>query len=178
MVQAAERVMTSSGYSALKVDALVQEVGTTRPTFYRRFPNVAHLAFEVIRTKFGTGTQVDSGSLYGDLAEMQRLEIAMFSSPLMRNNLPGLLEAVRTDKAISNLYRTGFVEPRRQNVGEVISAAVSRSEVDDNPIDLELVCDLLTGPILARALLPLSAPIDDHLARQTATIAYRFIVNP
>ena len=67
LLQAAERVMANEGYAALTIDSLVSEVNTTRPTFYRRFPNIAHLALEVIRIRFGTGASIDSGSLHDDI---------------------------------------------------------------------------------------------------------------
>ncbi|MFC6357065.1 hypothetical protein [Luethyella okanaganae] len=38
-----------------------------------------------------------------------------------------------------------------------------------------MVCDLLVGPLLARALLPLTAPLDDQFARQTAQVALDYL---
>lgn len=52
----------------------------------------------------------------------------MFASPLMRKNLPGLLEAVRADEELAALYKTRFVVPRRKNVGRLISEAVDRAD--------------------------------------------------
>jgi hypothetical protein len=112
--------------------------------------------------------QVDTGSLYGDLLKLQREDIAMFASPLVRNNLPGLLESVRTDPRVRDRYRDDFVGPRRANVARVIAAAVERGELADRSVDVDMVCDLLVGPILARTLLPVAVSADDRLARQTA----------
>lgn len=171
LLQAAERVMVDHGYSALTIDALATEVGTTRPTFYRRFPSVAHLALEVIRNRFGTGSDVDTGSLYKDLLAVQRAEVAMFSSPLLRRNLPGLLAAVGESAELSELYERSFIGPRRENVARIVNAAGGRGEIDPSLVDIEYICDQLVGPILSRALLPVSAPLDDRLARQTADAA-------
>lgn len=167
LLQAAERVMVDEGYSALTIDALAAEVGTTRPTFYRRFPSVAHLALEVIKNRYGTGSPVDTGSLYDDLLTVQREEVAMFAGPLLRKNLPGLLEAARNDRKLSELYEADFVGPRRKNIARLLDAAGRRSEIAVDVIDVEYVCDLLLGPILSRAMLPVAAPLDDRLARQT-----------
>ncbi|MDR6866994.1 AcrR family transcriptional regulator [Microbacterium resistens] len=166
LLHAAERIMVSEGFSALTVDRLVTEIGSTRPTFYRRFPNIAHLALEVVRKRFGTGTPVDTGSLAEDLLILQREEIAMFASPLLRNNLPGLLDAARTDASVRTLYETEFIGPRRANVARVIAAGVERGEVPEVD-DIDYVCDLLFGPVIVRALLPVGAALDDRLARET-----------
>lgn len=167
LLQAAERVMVDEGYSALTIDALAAEVGTTRPTFYRRFPSIAHLALEVIKNRYGTGSPVDTGSLYDDLLTVQREEVAMFAGPILRKNLPGLLEAARNDTALGALYYTGFVGPRRANIARILDAASGRSEIAADAIDVDYICDLLLGPILSRSLLPVAAPLDDRLARQS-----------
>ncbi len=173
LLQAAERTMVSEGFEALTVDRLVTEVGTTRPTFYRRFPSTAALAFEVIWRRFGTGSPVDTGSLSDDLLTLQREDIAMFSTPLMQRNLPGLVRLVRSDPEIRSRYRGDFIEPRRANVRDLIRSAADRGEIPSADVDFELVCDLLIGPLLARTLLPLEGALDDRLARMTVQTVMR-----
>ena len=171
--QAAERVMRSSGYSSLTVDGLVAEVGTTRPTFYRRYRNVGHLAFEVIQHRFGLNEIEDTGALSSDLLRLQRQEVAMFADPLLRNNLPGLLETIRLDENTRVLYLTQFIAPRRANVRAGLDRAVVRGELEADRIDLDWVCDLLISPLLTKALLPVGAGLTDELARRTADLALR-----
>ncbi|PSS44933.1 hypothetical protein C6401_06780 [Arthrobacter woluwensis] len=170
--KAAERIMQSSGYSSLTVDGLVAEVGTTRPTFYRRYRNVGHLAFDVIQHRFGVNEIEDTGALSSDLLRLQRQEVAMFASPLLRNNLPGLLETIRVDESIRVLYLTQFIAPRRANVQAVLNRAVTRGEVKAEQIDLDWICDLLLSPLLTKALLPVGAGLTDELARRTAELAF------
>lgn len=177
ILEEAERVMTSDGFSSMKVDRIVHKVGTTRAAFYRRFPNAAHLAFEVIVNKFGsTGLVVDVGSLRGDLLATQSDTIDMFSAPLMRNSLLGLLESIRTDEVIGERYREHFVGPRRDMVGIAIERAVARGELNDG-VDyaLDVVCDLLLGPILARLMLPIDLPLNEGLAEWTTDAACRYL---
>ncbi|MFC5932023.1 TetR/AcrR family transcriptional regulator [Cryobacterium melibiosiphilum] len=177
LLEAAERIMMGEGYAALTVDGLVNEIGTTRPTFYRRFPNIAHLALEVIKTRFGGVNNVDTGSLYEDLLVLQREEIAMYASPLLRNNLPGILDAAGADETLRDLCDSQFASPRRSNVARVIDAAVQRGEIDGAGIDIEYFCDMLVGPVLSRALLPTGAPLDDQLARLTTESAVMWLNN-
>jgi len=168
--------MEADGFSHLTVDGLVTEVGTSRPTFYRRYPSIAHLAFDVIRMRFSAGTPTNTGSLRGDILKLQREEVAMFSTPLLRNNLTGLLEVVRNDAAVRTLYLDNFILPRRAIVGQVLAAAVERGELPSaEAYDVELVCDMLLGPVLARAVLPLDLPISDELAVETAESALRYL---
>lgn len=171
LLQAAERVMVNEGFSALTIDGLVKEVGTTRPTFYRRFRNVSYIIFEVLRRKFNLEEFESAGGLRADILKLQRDEVAMFSGPLLQKNLPGLLETIRTNSDLAELYLTQFIRPRRERVVKAIDAAVERGEIVAPATSVEFICDLLLGPIMARALLPGTGPLDDQLARDTAEVA-------
>lgn len=158
--------MATDGYSKLSVDALAAEVGTTRPTFYRRYPSIAHLILDVLSESFGSGPQVNTGSLRDDLLILQVDHVKMMSSPLVSGTLAGLFEEMRTDPVVHDLYRDRFVLPRRAHVAQVVNAGVDRGEVRTSRIDIEAVCDMLNGPVIGRLLLPISAPLDDEFARQ------------
>jgi AcrR family transcriptional regulator len=167
LFQAAERRMVSDGFSKLTVDSLVTEVGTTRQSFYRRYPNLSTLALEVLLLRFGNGEEVNTGSLETDLLRLQRDEVAMMTTPLVQKNLPGLLEDMRVTPESHDTYRDRIVTPRRLNIGRVIERAKERGEIGKKDVDVEYVCDLLVGPILARVLLPTGLPLDDEFARRT-----------
>lgn len=173
--KAAERTMSTDGYSKLSIDALSNEVGTTRPTFYRRFSSVAELVLEVVRDAFSPGLNPNTGTLRGDLLALQRETVTMFSSPLVSKSLAGLLEAVRADPAVRDAYREEFVGPRRANIARVLDAAVERGEVESSRLDSEFICDMLVGPILSRVLLPVDSGLDDKLARDTVDAVCRYL---
>jgi AcrR family transcriptional regulator len=161
--------MESGGFNKLTVDGIVNEVGTTRQTFYRRYKSVSLLALEVLLARFGGQEEIDTGKLESDLLELQRGDVAMMTTPLIQKNLPGLLEDIRIDADVRQLYFDRMIHPRRENVRLVISRALERGELTRTDIDSEYICDLLFGPLLARVLLPTDLPLDDRLARQTVT---------
>jgi AcrR family transcriptional regulator len=170
LLAAAYQIMVSDGYSKLSVDGIVTRAATNRPAFYRRFPSVGFIAFEVIRDRFGTGKTPIEQSLFATILQLQLDDVTMLTSPLLQKNLPGLLEAVRTDADLRGLYRDLFVHPRRLNVEAVIAAAAKRGEIEKVTVDMDLVCDLLVGPLLARAILPLDAPLNAALAEETTKV--------
>lgn len=173
LVRAAERQMETGGFGSLSVEAVVTEVGTTRQTFYRRYPSISALALDVLCSRFGEFHEVDSGNLASDLLELQREDVAMMTSPLMRMNLPGLLEAVRSDEGARKIYFEKLIQPRRDNVHHVIQAAIRRGELSSQGVDPEYICDLLFGALLARTVLPVNLPVDDRFARRTVDTALR-----
>jgi len=175
LVRAAERRMEADGFGKLTVDGIVNEVGTTRQTFYRRYRSVSLLALEVLLSRFGGQERIDTGKLESDLLELQRNDVAMMNAPLIQKNLPGLLAEIRTDVDVRQLYYEKMIHPRRVNVSLVISRARDRGEPARSDIDSEYICDLLFGPLLARILLPTELPLDDRLARQTVATVLREI---
>lgn len=174
----AERMMENEGFDRVTVDRLVSEIGTTRPTFYRRYPSVSALAIDVLTRRFGTGTPMDTGLLEQDLLTLQREDIAMFSSPLILNNLPALMAAMRTDPEIRERFRNELLEPRRANVRGLLLTAADRGEISTSRLDVEYICELLMGPLLSRALLPLDGPLDDSLARETVQTVMDHVRGP
>lgn len=171
LFQAAERWMETDGFASLTVDGLVTEVGTSRPAFYRRYRSIGELAFQVITDRFGDNEPPASRALEADLLHMQRNEVAMMTSALMRQNLPSLLELIRQEEELRQLYLDRFILPRRSSVARVVSTARDRGEPVRDDVDLDYVCDLLIGPLLARLLLPTGLPVDDSLARRTVRSA-------
>lgn len=176
LLAAAEDIMTDRGYSELSVDLLASTVGITRPTFYRRFRNIADLAFAVIQQRFGKGEEVDTGSLMGDLFELQKYELDMMANPLIIKNLPGLILSFKTDQQIEVLYQEHFIEPRREKVSEVVKRAVSRGEIPDKTYDYDYLCDVLLGPFLTRILMPVNGALSIDLAYQTAATARSLLI--
>lgn len=171
LIQVAERRMEADGFSKLTVEGVVSDAGTTRQTFYRRYPSVAHLALDVICARFGEVNLVDTKSLESDLLELQRDDLVMMNSALLKKNLSGLLEVIRSDREVRALFAERLFRPRRANVKRVIDLAVLRGELDGPDIDSEYICDLLVGALLARTVIPTGAPLDDRFARQTVETA-------
>ena len=62
-----------------------------------------------------------------------------------------------------------FLAPRRRSTARALQRAVERGETRPG-VDTDWICDLLTGPLLMRALLP-TGPIDANLARLTVETA-------
>ncbi len=110
----------------------------------------------------------DSGNLIDDLLWIQRDQVQMFADPLVQKSLAGFLDHLKSDKGLEDSFVAEFFLPRRSATKDVIGRAVLRQEIDE-PADLEWICDKLTGPLVMRALFPALGPIDEDLARLTAT---------
>jgi AcrR family transcriptional regulator len=163
-IRAGEEIIAEQGFSALTVDGLVSRVGSTRPTFYRRFRSAAHLAVAVLARRFAPGPAPETGSLDGDLHAVQREEIAVLSAPVARNSVVDLIGVARTDDDLAGLLDADFIRPRRERVKHAIDAAVARGEIERPDADADQIYDLLMGPLITRMFVPPHALPDDALA--------------
>jgi hypothetical protein len=76
----------------------------------------------------------------------------------------GLIAAAQTDPGFAELYRQHFVQPRRDATRDLLVRARDRGEIAGDT-DLELVLDLLYGPVYHR-LLHGHAPLTERFAER------------
>ncbi|HXO54272.1 MAG TPA: TetR-like C-terminal domain-containing protein, partial [Mycobacterium sp.] len=77
---------------------------------------------------------------------------------------------VTTDVNLGTVFHERFMAPRRRSVVAMLARAVDRGEMA--PVERpDIVSDLLTGPLLLRAVLPAIGPIDDTLLTATVEAA-------
>jgi AcrR family transcriptional regulator len=165
ILDAAVNLVTSEGYSAASIEAIARMARTTRPAVYRRHGSRGHLVVAAMARRFGLDPATDTGSLRGDLLAVQLQQLQFFTDPLVRSALRGLLEETSLDAELASQFFDEFVRPRRESTARALQRALERGEIQAG-FDTDWICDLLTGPLLMRALLP-TGPIDERLAGQT-----------
>jgi AcrR family transcriptional regulator len=169
ILDAATELVTADGYVATSIDAIARRAGTTRQAVYRRHPSLAHILIAALSRRFGLDPAADTGSLRGDLVAVQRNQVEFFADPLVKRALPGLLDEGARETALGSQLFEAFVTPRRESTARALERAVERGDIPGG-YDIDWICDLLTGPLLMRALLP-TGPIDENLAQLTVNSA-------
>ena len=169
VLDAAEELVITEGYHAASIDGIARRAGTTRPAVYRRHPSRGHVIVAAMARRFGLDPAPDTGSLRADLMAVQRAQLEFFTDALVRRAIPGLVDEATADPALMGQIFDAFLAPRRQSTARALHRAVERGEVRSG-FDTDWICDLLTGPLLMRALVP-TGPIDEDLARLTVDAA-------
>ena len=169
ILDAATELVIADGYVATSVDAIARRAGTTRQAVYRRHPSLPHILIAALSRRFGLDPAADTGSLRGDLLAVQHNQVEFFADPLVMRALPGLLDEAARDTALGAQLFEAFVTPRRESTARALERAVQRGDIPVG-FDTEWICDLLTGPLLMRALMP-TGPIDENLAQLTVDAA-------
>ena len=170
IANAVESLLLSDGYAAVNIDRVAKLAGTTRAAIYRRAKTPGELMVGLLVSRFGIDPAPDSGDLRRDLRLLQELQRSFFADPVVQAALAGLLSDFPSNNAVAVALYERFMAPRRHSVAAMLARAVERAEITaaKHP---GVVSDLLTGPLLLRAVLPIIGPIDDTLLEATVEAA-------
>ncbi|MCS4274925.1 AcrR family transcriptional regulator [Mycetocola sp. BIGb0189] len=173
LLHAVERRVKESGFDKLTVDTIVQDAGTTRQTFYRRYPNVATTVLDLLETKYGSPIEINTSSLEDDLLSVQQGDAKMLSNPFVSKSLPGILHLASTELEVRRRYFEVMIAPRQRIINQIIAAAILRGEVTTGDPNPEYIRELLFSLLVARVVLPPIEPLDDLFIRRSVATAMR-----
>jgi AcrR family transcriptional regulator len=152
IVAATLELLLEDGYRALRMEAVVARSGVGKATLYRRFASKAELVASVVRHLNQGIAAPDTGSLLGDWETLAGAVLAAAQTTQSAVFLPRLLAESAGDPELHRIFYENLVQPRRTALREVLERAVERGELRAD-VDLELVIDVLTGPVIYRLLL-------------------------
>lgn len=166
IVDAVAELVTDHGYARVTVEEVVERAGTNKPAFYRRFRNLADVVPRLLASRHGTDEDIDTGTIVGDLIEVQARQQRLFTDPVVTRGLVGWLAEVSTNPADGAPFLLGYLAPRRAYTQVILDRAVERREIPAGS-DADWIADLLTGPLIMRVVLPGLPPIGDEFTVRT-----------
>lgn len=124
ILDAAIRIMSRDGFEKMTFDAIVTEVGTTRPTIYRRFKTKAELAVAAIAHIRGAFPIVETGDIRSDLIAHLNAFQDRVSQPFAITMLGTVLAEEFHHPDLLALYRKHMVAPRRERVRACLTRGI------------------------------------------------------
>jgi AcrR family transcriptional regulator len=149
IVRATLEVLREEGFRGLSVEAVRQRAGVGKATIYRRFPDKQALVRAAIAEVHDDLRAPDTGTLAGDIAALWE---EGYRGPDAARVAPLLLAEAADHPEMHAIFRATLIEPRRAIVRTILERAVARGELRDD-LDLDLVTDLLAGPVVYRLLI-------------------------
>ncbi|PYP78701.1 MAG: TetR family transcriptional regulator [Gemmatimonadetes bacterium] len=140
------------GYDALAMDAIAARAGVGKATIYRYWSSKELLMAEAVEAIVRRVPLPDTGTTAGDLLVLMRATMTMYQDPATPPLLTGLIAAMARSPLIAERLRNGFIGVRRAAICEALRRGVRRGDLARGT-DVELACDLLTGPMLWRSLM-------------------------
>jgi AcrR family transcriptional regulator len=152
IVQATLELLLEGGYRALTMEDVRTRAGVGKATIYRRWASKEELVAEVISYLHQDLEGPDTGSLRGDFAAVAQLALSGAQHTGAATFLPRLLAESVGNPELHAIFTAALVNPRRHILRRALERAAARGEIRED-LDLEVVIDLLVGPMLYRILI-------------------------
>lgn len=148
-------LLADLGFAGLTIEGIAARAGVGKSTIYRHWSSKAHLVIEAFGSLARAEPPVRTGDLRTDLVARLRAVIAAVNSPPLGPIIPSLIDAAERDPELAELHRR-FTAQRRRFVLDVLESAIDQGVVAPGA-DVELVADLLAGPVFYRRLISRAA---------------------
>lgn len=177
VIRATEELVVEMGYADLTIGAIAERAGTTKPAIYRRWPSKAHLVHEAVLPSGETTVLPETGSLATDIRTMVNATAQIFTRPVARAALPGLLAEVAADPALHaallDRFRDGVWGAMRMRVVRAIDAGEARADLDPDTL-----IEVIGGATLLALLVRQVEHLDAAWVDATTTLVLNGIIAP
>jgi AcrR family transcriptional regulator len=159
------RLLATTGYDRLTMDAVAAEARASKATLYRRWQTKADLVVDaLVWLKNCMPHEIpDTGSLRGDLLSVACNEGGL-TDQMPRAVFGALITAMQRDEALGTAFQNRFLAPLEQRTRAMFERAVARGEIAAD-VDLALVGSVLPSIAIFRALTR-NEPVGPELIEQ------------
>jgi AcrR family transcriptional regulator len=174
ILRAAADLLVQIGYSNLTMAAVADRAGTTKTALYRRWSSKAELVHEATFPATPTAIATPPGDITADIRAMIAAARDVFTSPLVRAALPGLIADMAADDDLNARVMdrfTGLFDAVRIRLAD----ALDRGEVHAD-VDPDRLIEVIGGATMLRLLLWPDQDLDDKWVDQTTAIVVHGVV--
>jgi AcrR family transcriptional regulator len=171
ILSAALELMAERGVDDFRMDDVAERARVGKAAIYRRHRSKDDLVVAAIAALVAEIAVPDTGSTRGDLLDLLRGAVAVYTDPIAAGVMPSLVAAMRRSPELAGTVRDRFLAGRRAALRDVLARGIERGDLDAD-LDAELALDVLGGPLFYRLLIT-SGPIDDRLAQGVADLILR-----
>ena len=174
ILRATADLLVEIGYSNLTMAAVAERAGTTKTALYRRWSSKAELVHEAAFPATPTAIETPPGDIKADIRAMLAAARDVFSSPVVRAAMPGLIADMVADVDLNARVMSRFVDVFVA-VRTRLAEARERGEVhaDVNP---DRLLEVIGGATMLRVLLQPDEPLGEDWVDQTTAIVVHGVV--
>lgn len=157
ILRAALELMEEVGFAQVTAERIAAKAGASKATLYRWWPNKAAVLIEAFRETVEPELPFpDTGSFRDDI-QVQVRNFARVLSGCAGKTLRAFIVAARSDPEFSAAFRANWSDPRRAQARNSLKRSQRRGQLRTN-VDLDLVLDVLYGPLYYRFLVKNELP--------------------
>ncbi|GAB4971916.1 TetR/AcrR family transcriptional regulator [Mycobacterium avium subsp. hominissuis] len=168
ILSATAELLVQTGYSNISLAAVAERAGTTKSALYRRWSSKAELVHEAAFPTAPTALEAPAGDIAADMRMMIEATRDVFTTPVVRAALPGLVADMTADPALNARVMSRFADLFTA-VRVRLREAVDRGEAHPD-VDPDRLIELIGGATMLRMLLRPEEELDDAWVEQTTAI--------
>ncbi|CAM2790004.1 TetR family transcriptional regulator [Mycobacterium intermedium] len=165
---ATAELLVEAGYSNLSLAGVAERAGTTKSALYRRWSSKAELVHEAAFPSAPTALETPAGDFAADIRMMIVAARDVFTTPVVRAALPGLLADMTADAELNARVMARFADVFAA-VRVRLCEAVERGDAHPD-VDPDRLIELIGGATMLRMLLYPDDKLDDAWVDHTAAI--------
>ena len=172
VIEAVLRLVTDGAtFGDLSMEGIARAAAVGKATVYRRWASKEALLLDVLASVDVPLPEPAPGSvreeLLATLALVREHSVAKRESALIRN----MQTQIQSSPELWRRYFDTVIVARRRVLGQVLERGIARGEVRaELGADLELLIDMVAGPLLTRSLQRPDDPIEPHLVERLVDI--------
>ncbi|MBI2702458.1 MULTISPECIES: TetR/AcrR family transcriptional regulator [Mycobacterium] len=168
ILAATAELLVNIGYSNLSLAAVAERAGTTKSALYRRWSSKAELVHEAAFPVAPTALVAPAGDFAADIRMMIGATRDVFTTPVVRAALPGLVADMTADAELNARVMSRFAGVFAA-VRTRLREAIDRGEAHPD-VDPDRLIELIGGATMLRMMLYPDQTLDDTWVQQTAAI--------
>lgn len=151
ILEAALETLEISGFTCSTTDSIAERAGASKATIYRWWPTKASLLAEALREAVAQEVPFpETGDLATDIERQLQNFIGLLKGRLGRA-FKAFVGAAQSDPEVAAAFLEDWVKPRRKEARNVLERYQKKGQIAPD-VDLDLVLDLLYGPLYFRLL--------------------------
>lgn len=175
ILAAAWRLLQQGHVKDVSIEAIARKAGVGKTTIYRWWPSKAAVIVDAFLAKFTPkGAFPETASASEAIAQQMAVVVDVFRGESGRIVAEIIAEG-QSDPVALESFCDRFLQPRRQAAQTVIERGIQSGEFAPD-LDLDVVIDILYGPIYYRLLVK-HQPLDDAFAQKLSNWALRCLGN-
>jgi AcrR family transcriptional regulator len=174
ILRATADLLVEIGYSNLTMAAVAERAGTTKTALYRRWSSKAELVHEAAFPATPTAIETPPGDIKADIRAMLAAARDVFTSPVVRAAMPGLIADMAADADLNARVMSRFVDVFVA-VRTRLAEASERGEVHAD-VHPDRLLEVIGGATMLRVLLRPGEPLGEDWVDETTAIVVHGVV--
>ncbi|MCF2540792.1 TetR/AcrR family transcriptional regulator [Streptomyces sp. FB2] len=154
----------------LSIERIARTAGVGKAAIYRRWSGKEELFVDIVRAAEPPDPELPGTSVRDDvvaLLEQTRQRGLMTRSSVLLHNV---IAQMKSSPKIWDAYHANVIEPRRRKQYAILRRGQETGELRTD-IDIDVMNDMVFGPMLVRAVMRPDADLPEGLAEQIADVA-------